>query len=390
MKSKRFLSIDVLRVVALLLMVQTHFVEFLSPGNAPWEALYEQSVWGVWGVTPAPLFLFVAGLSFWLWLTKQRNAGWPEGRTVRVAVRRGVGIFIIGLFFVVTIWLPEALFAWDILTLIGVALLILCALRRLPAWAFVALAGVIVLAAPPLRELTGYAAHWEEAEYLYEFTLPDVLWGFLSHAYFGLLPWLAFPLLGYAVGKHYFAPDVGKRLSGASMPVIGGLLVALAWSAKWLGDALPGYTGDMTFYPASTSYVLATMGLCLLGLWTLYRLLDARNVALRGPVVDFVRRYNRFALTTYYVHHAVHLWPIYILGLIEAQDPWWYYGDAVSTPVALALAVAFVAAFYPILIFWEKREGKYSLEWLLNRFAYGAKGREIVADTTQPHIEIAG
>jgi uncharacterized membrane protein len=389
MKSKRILSIDVMRVIALLLMIQTHFVEFLSPGNEPWAWLYDQLVWGIWGVAPAPLFLFASGLSFWLWLKQQRADGKAEREIVAAGIRRGLGIFIIGLIFVVTIWLPESLFAWDILTLIGAATLLLCALRKLPPTVLVVLAVVVVLISPPLRAWTGYADHWEEGEYLYEFTLSDVVWGFLSHAYFGLFPWLAFHLVGYAVGTYYFAEATDDRLRGWSLPIIGAALMAMAFVGKLLGDAIPGYTGDMTFYPAATTYMLATLGMCLVLLWGLYRLVDARDPAPGGPVMDVVRRYNRFALTTYFFHHAVHLWPIYILGLVQEGDVWWYYGDAVSTPVALLLSLVFIAAFYPVLSAWDQQGGTYSLEWFLRRFTARPQAATIPPGSTPPELESA-
>lgn len=181
-----------------------------------------------------------------------------------------------------------------------------------------------------------------------------------------------FILVGYAVGKHYFAEAADGRLRGWSMPITGAVLVAVGFVGKLLGDAVPGYTGDMTFYPAATTYMLATLGMCLLLLWGLYRLVDTRDPAPSGPVMNFVRRYNRFALTTYFAHHAVHLWPIYILGLAQEADVWWYYGDAVSTPVALLLCVVFIAVFYPVLIAWEKQGGRYSLEWFLRRLQAAA------------------
>jgi uncharacterized membrane protein len=58
---KRFASIDVLRAIAILLMIQVHFVENLSPREASSAALYDLSE--VLGMLQAPLFGFLMGLS---------------------------------------------------------------------------------------------------------------------------------------------------------------------------------------------------------------------------------------------------------------------------------------------------------------------------------------
>ena len=40
----RLISIDILRCLAILLMVQVHFVKNLSSREAPWEWLYDTSI----------------------------------------------------------------------------------------------------------------------------------------------------------------------------------------------------------------------------------------------------------------------------------------------------------------------------------------------------------
>ena len=85
----------------------------------------------------------------------------------------------------------------------------------------------------------------------------------------------------------------------------------------------------------------------------------------------FFKRYSRFSLTTYIVHHAVHIYPLYWLAMWEGhRDIWWYYAEAVSTPAALWLTLFFVVAFYAVLIRWEKRR-ETSFEGIL-RWLSGA------------------
>ena len=67
---KRLASIDFLRAIAILLMIQVHFVENLSKREASSAALYDLSE--VLGMLPAPVLTFMVGLSLWLWLRRDR------------------------------------------------------------------------------------------------------------------------------------------------------------------------------------------------------------------------------------------------------------------------------------------------------------------------------
>ena len=131
-------------------------------------------------------------------------------------------------------------------------------------------------------------------------------------------------------------------------------LIALSALAIIIGPHAPylvakHYTNGITFYPASTAYVLGALGVSLLCLAALHRWVDQNeNVKGSGPVLTFFRRYSQFALTVYIVHHMVHLWPLWFYGAWQGQDdPTYYWRQAMSTPAALALAVAFLALYYP-------------------------------------------
>ncbi|MFH1037548.1 MAG: heparan-alpha-glucosaminide N-acetyltransferase domain-containing protein [PVC group bacterium] len=363
---RRLVSIDILRAIAILLMIQVHFVENLSPREASSEILYQLSA--LFGLLSAPLFTFLVGLSLWLWLRKEEALGNVGPEAGRFILRRGLYLFAGGLIFAVIIWLPREVFDWDVLTLIGAATLILLPLRRLRLGALVGLALLVLLISTPLRGLTDYDSHWVDREYVYQFTVKDVVLGFLLQGYFPLLPWLVYPVLGYATGEYFFKD--GPEGYGVSwrMPLVGLALIALAWAGhclRWRFSPVFSGLDALSFYPASMTFILWTLGWILLGLWGMYRWLDSRDSPAEGPVLSFFGRYSRFSLTTYIVHHAVTIWPILLLAALEGRgDPWWYYRDAVSTPVALLLALLFVAGFYVVLIFWDRRR-KYSFEWFL-------------------------
>ncbi len=69
--------------------------------------------------------------------------------------------FGVGIAFNVLVWFPEGTFNWDVLTLIGSALLVLNIARRLPVPSIIFAAAMIIAVSPALRVLTDYPAYWE-------------------------------------------------------------------------------------------------------------------------------------------------------------------------------------------------------------------------------------
>jgi len=102
---KRLVSIDVLRALSILLMIQIHFAAELSD--------FEPSSWVFWAVwvsflgdLPAPVFSFLLGLSLNLWLQKKKASDWSKDQMAKAVVRRGLFLFMVGLAFVTFIWGP--------------------------------------------------------------------------------------------------------------------------------------------------------------------------------------------------------------------------------------------------------------------------------------------
>ena len=90
----RYASIDLLRTVAIVLMVTVHFLENLAGVD-----------WAPAGFG-APLFGFLVGVSYRLWLQAQIARGRTDGQISRSTLCRGALIFGIGFLFNVTVWLP--------------------------------------------------------------------------------------------------------------------------------------------------------------------------------------------------------------------------------------------------------------------------------------------
>jgi uncharacterized membrane protein len=276
---KRLAYIDWMRGLACVLMFQTHcYDSWLSP-EARKTAFYGWSQLG--GTLPAPLFLFLAGVSFSLVTDKLRERGGAPGEIARTTIRRGAEIYGLGLLFRVQEfllgqpWAPKTdLLRVDVLNIIGLSMMfmgLVCwaagawgsgELRslRVRTVAFTAAAGLaIALVTPPLW--TTWRPRW----------LPWYLESYLNgvHTFdkpqpwlFPLFPWAAFAFVGLAVGLLLRA-EWARRRAAASLALIGlaGVgLAALAWSL----DAQPRQLYAVyDFWHTSPNFFLIRVGTLL-------------------------------------------------------------------------------------------------------------------------------
>ena len=145
----RLAYIDWMRGLACVLMFQTHCYDSWLAPEARQSRFFMYSQLG--GTFPAPLFLFLAGISFALVTGKLRQRNLAPGQIAGSTIRRGAEIFGFGLLF----RLQEYLIAWgwapksdllrvDVLNTIGLSMMLMGVL----CWIVLAVCG----AGTPARE----------------------------------------------------------------------------------------------------------------------------------------------------------------------------------------------------------------------------------------------
>ena len=128
--SSRLAWIDWMRGLACVLMFQTHCYDAWLGGNARKTSFLKGSQ--LLGTLPAPLFLFLAGVSFALVTDKLIRKGLTPTAITRAMLHRGAEIFAFGLLF----RLQEFLIAWgwapwsdllrvDVLNIIGLSMVLM-------------------------------------------------------------------------------------------------------------------------------------------------------------------------------------------------------------------------------------------------------------------------
>src|SRR5437899_5968128 len=179
---KRLAYIDWMRGLACVLMFQTHcYDSWMSPEAKKSSAsLMGWSKMG--GTLPAPLFIFLAGVSFALVTEKLREKGIARNAIAKQTILRGAEIFGLGLLFRVQEfalgypWSPWTdLLRVDVLNILGLSMMLIGVLcwftgegsgevapvarvRRRTILAALSTATLVALLTPPLWST--YRPHW--------------------------------------------------------------------------------------------------------------------------------------------------------------------------------------------------------------------------------------
>jgi uncharacterized membrane protein len=243
---KRLAYIDWMRGLACVVMFQTHcYASWLSP-EARKSSFFSWSQLG--GTLPAPLFTFLAGVSFALVTERLREKGIARNAIARQTIRRGAEIFGLGLLFRVQEfalgypWSPWTdLLRVDILNILGLSMIfmgIFCwltsaetvaAARSRAISGSLFAAALIALVTPPLW--TTYRPKflpWPLESYINGVHIFDKPQPWL----FPIFPWSAFAFAGLAVGFFLFTNFAKRRetlafLDLAAAGVLAGLLSIL-------------------------------------------------------------------------------------------------------------------------------------------------------------------
>src|ERR1700757_4232682 len=272
-----------MRGLACLLMFQTHcYNSWLRPELRDTH-FYKLSQLG--GTLPAPLFIFLAGVSFALVTEKLREKGIARAAIARQTILRGAEIFGLGILFRLQEyalgykWVPWTdMLRVDVLNILGLSMMmmgVLCWLTAAPTislarWRGIVsalfVATVIALLTPPL---------WTTWRPLF---LPWPIETYIngSHTYhepqhwlFPIFPWTAFAFAGLAVGFLVFSDFAGRRESVyfGSLGVAGALGIGLSM----LLDASPiRLYAVYDYWHSNPNFLLARCGVLLIILSLVY------------------------------------------------------------------------------------------------------------------------
>lgn len=192
----RFWEIDLLRAVAIILMIIFHFLYDLDYFG-DYDFNLNTVLWWVFRWSVAIIFLTLVGISLTLTFSRAETEGAPVKTTYQKTIKRGLMIFSWGLIITFITWafLREVVIMFGVLHLIGVSIILALAFLKLRQWNL-AIGAVIIIAGIFLR--------------FYYFGFPWLVWlGFRPYEYnyidyFPMLPWFGVIIIGIFLGNNLY------------------------------------------------------------------------------------------------------------------------------------------------------------------------------------------
>lgn len=385
----RYNSIDVQRTLAIFLMIVCHAGIWLST-STPQLGFYFLAD-NVLGDFAAAMFLFLVGVSQAVSLEKRKlfsNIAWIDFKYV---LYRALIIFFLSFLLSFLVYGIPGIFEWNILSIIGLSLIVIFLLRKFSSKILFLIALFIVLTAPYLRDTNIFLSHWgggfewndyliqyniklvvePKAAYIPTFSFINIIRGFCWMGMFPIFPWLVVPVIGFAVGKFFIQPN-SKLFLPNKLIVIGGFFILIAFimalaSPKDLDSTkiLKNYITPFCFYPNTTSMLFLQLGITTFIFGILSKTVDTLSTS-HYLLLRYCNLISRYSLTLYVLHFLIIFWPLRIVGYLHGNVHK-YFGNSFLTSTAILIGLGIFLMLSLLVKLWDKNQGRYSIEWLLNR-----------------------
>lgn len=371
----RLQSIDALRGLVMLLMLLDHVREtfFLHRQvSDPMDALSvapELFFTRLLSALCAPVFIFLTGLSAWLYSQKHSRRD-----TSVFLLKRGLFLVVLELTLVNLAWngtlLPQTLWL-QVIWCIGICMMVLAAALHLPRSMLLSL-GALIVAGHNLLDplvLSSDSPWFGPWAILHQRAFIDLGGVTQARTTYPVLPWIGVILLGWGAGPWFTqVMEPPRRLKLLMRWGVGLLLAFVAirylnvyGEQPWIatGDALRTSMSFLTArkYPPSLMFLLPTLGLCLILLALLERYQARRWVpvlALFGAAPMF------FYLLHLYVLKALYLLAVALWGLNQGE----HFGFDQITGVWLCSLLLAIVLYYPTRRFAALKQRRRDIAWL--------------------------
>jgi uncharacterized membrane protein len=353
-KRTRFLSLDALRGLIIILMALDHANYFVAQRHSSGEhwggafpvyadALTFLTRWVTHPVAPGFMFLMGAGMA--LFAHSRRKKGWSEWMIIRHFLIRGGLLIALQLLIVNRAWelgaAPFPSIYIGVLFALGGGMILGSLFLRLRAW-HLAIFAVFLLVVTEL-------SHPDPSEWGKNFGQPlGLLFGYSGGdgqfwSNYPILPWLELVIFGMAFGK-WMLKDAERALNvGLALGIVFLTAFVILRGLDGFGNIRPR-AGDtwidylnVVKYPPAMTFTLVTMGLNLVLLWIFSKAGDLSSRLLK-PLVVFGRAPLFFYVSHLFLYAAIGIlltpsgtsiaamYPYWLLGLLILFPPTLWYG----------------------------------------------------------------
>jgi len=287
----------------------------------------------------APTFVFLAGMSMAISIGRKVRNGVPAWEIDRFIIVRGA---IIALLDPTLVSIGSGRLTFQVLFAIGVSMMCMAPLRRLPWTALLALGAAWFAVG---EWITGFVWHPPGTASVASAFLVATYGGGAAVIKYPAIPWLAMMILGWAFGQHIARAAAGQaRFTTRSVLLVAGLLMLGVFVVV---RAHAGY-GDMFLhradnswqqwlhvskYPPSLTYTSLELGLMCVALGVMMWIEPRIGVRPNGPLLVF----GQTAMFFYLAHRLAFEVPATYFGLRG-------FGDLSTTYIVWA---AMIVALYP-------------------------------------------
>ena len=338
-KVERFIALDVLRGLTMVIMALDHSRDFFALGwvyYAPTDiSLTNLEVFFTRWIThfAAPTFMFLAGIGLYFASTRR-----TKNELAKLAISRGIWMIFLELTLVGFFWSFNSEFLTHpkvaVLFAIGVSMIGVGLLIYLPKYLMIIFTAIIILGHNALDLVSAeyfgsYAWMWMLAHQPGEFMMGDIQ----IRVVYPFFPWIGVMALGYLVGPLTKKPQLERRKiflrSGLTLLLLG-LVLRFSNIYGDTYDWLDYSSWDATFmsfmdfskYPPSLVYLSVLLGITL----TLMSLLDRNLKGWSKPLEVFGQ--------VPFFFYVIHIPILHLGGIALAQfvfgDSSWLFGAPIG------------------------------------------------------------
>lgn len=392
----RIRAIDVIRGIAIMIMIWVHFVMFFS-SFLDFTNPVNSLIYGIMthaGPYSAPFFYVVSGMSLAISTNRRREKNVPEKKIRSHIIKRGLLVILLGygFSFLRVFWYmtPEKiinfLFFWDLLHSLGLMMILtyFCARmsirKRMAILALVIGLTLLVMFTPfffgVAQRLNVLNYLWEYKDYY--FNKPLFSWMFLTQGNIGLF-FIEFLMQIFWWGNYPIIPYLFFTVFGS---IIGSLIIKCAEEGDfklltkyifYLGFILLGLgfaTYPIIQFPITNPwitpwqldpifYMLTSTGGLMLFFYLIFRLLD--QLKLDSVTFTPAESVGRIPLTIYFLHGM-------LIGiLLEGINLVFPIKNAFIWPIVLIPTVSIFLFFVVLSYGWRAKKYKYNFDWLLSK-----------------------